>query len=214
MSDYDSTATGGPSSAGTGENLPRRKSRAPLVWIIAVLLLVIVALIIAVVLGLFSPAEQPVAEPPATPEETVDSEPEPEETLAGYVTPETWCTAVRHTPADEFPGSPSFVWWATVLMTDDGGLAAAGTELELLVPGADAEPVEAVVADFGVVEVVVPISSYGVYEIFEMNEADEGRIVPPPFVGVEVTEAEFGPACEGPAEPALDDLILQSEKLG
>ncbi|MBX9471082.1 hypothetical protein [Microcella sp.] len=214
MTDHDSTAAASPPPADNGETSVKPKSRAPLVWTIVVLLLAIIALIIAAVLGLFSPAAEPEAEPTATPEETVEPEPEPEETLAGYVTPETWCTAVRHTPAPDFADSPSFIWWATVLMTDDGELAAEGTELELLVPGTDADPLEATVGEFGVVEVVVPISAYGIYEIFEMFEAGDGRIVPPPFVGVEVTEAPFGPECEGPEEPALDDLILESELLG
>ena len=217
MTDNDSTQvppTAGADNAATAAPAPAPKRRTWLIVTIVLLAIIIIAVGIAAALGLFSPAEEPDAEPTATPEETVEPQPEPEETLAGYVTPETWCTAVRHTPAPDFADSPSFIWWATVLTTDDGEFAPEGTELELLVPGSDAEPVEAMVAEFGVVEIIVPISAYGIYEIFEINEADDGRIVPPPFAGVEVTEAPFGPECEGPEEPALDDLILESELLG
>ena len=193
---------------------PKPKSNRWLIITIIVLVLIIIAGAIAAAFGVFSPAEEPVAEPTATPEESVEPEPEPEPIFAGWANPQTWCTAVRHTPAPDFAESPSFIWWATVLYTQEGELADEGTEFELLVPGSDAEPLETTVGEFGVLEVIVPISSYGIYEIFEMFEVGDGPIVPPPFVGVEVTEAPFGPECEGPAEPALDDLILESELLG
>lgn len=193
---------------------PKPKRNTGLIATIVVLVLIIIAGTIAAALGVFSPAEEPEAEPTATPEETVEPEPEPEPIFAGWANPQTWCTAVRHTPAPGFAESPSFIWWATVLSTEEGELADEGTEFELLVPGADAEPIEATVGEFGVLEVIVPISAYGIYEIFEMFEVGDGPIVPPPFVGVEVTEAEFGPECEGPEEPTLDDLILESELLG
>jgi hypothetical protein len=214
MTDDDSTPQQPDPAAATAP--PKPKSTRWLIITIIVLVLIIIAGAIAAAFGLFSPADEPEAEPTATPEETVEPEPEPEPEpiFAGWANPQTWCTAVRHTPAPDFADSPSFIWWATVLLTEEGELAEEGTEFELVVPGSDSEPVEATVGEFGVLEVIVPISAYGIYEIFEMVEAGDGPIVPPPFVGVEVTEEPFGPECEGPGEPALDDLILESEVLG
>lgn len=193
---------------------PKPKRNTGLIVTIILLVLIIIAGGIAAALGVFSPAPEPEAQPTATPEESVEPEPEPEPIFAGWANPQTWCTAVRHTPAPDFAESPSFIWWATVLYTQEGELADEGTSFEMLVPGADAEPVEATVGEFGTLEVIVPISAYGIYEIFEMFEVGDGPIVPPPFVGVEVTEEPFGPTCEGPGESALDDVILESELLG
>jgi hypothetical protein len=163
--------------------------KTPLIITIVSLVGILIVVGILAAFGVFAPADDdPVAEPTETPEVTEEPAPEPEPELAGFVTPETWCTAVRNVALEDFPDSPSFVWWATVLTTDDGELVAEGTEFEVVVPDADIEPIEAVVGEFGILEV-------------------PGG----PFVEFEVTEAEFGPECEGPEEPALDDLILNSE---
>ncbi len=190
--------------------------KTPIIITIASLVGILIVVGILAALGLFAPADDdPVAEPTETPEVTEEPAPEPEPELAGFVTPETWCTAVRNTALEDFPDSPTFVWWATVLRTDDGELVAEGTEFELIVPDADVEPIEAVVGEFGVLEALVPVSALGLFELLEIVEAGDGREVPGgPFVEFEVTADEFGPECEGPEEPALDDLILESELFG
>jgi len=190
--------------------------KTPLIITIVSLVGILIVVGILAALGVFAPADDdPVAEPTETPEVTEDPAPEPEPELGGLATPETWCAAVRNVALEDFPDSPSFVWWATVLTTDDGELVAEGTEFAVIVPDADIEPIEAVVGEFGILEVLVPISSVGAFELLNIIEVGDGREVPGgPFVEVEVTEAEFGPECEGPEEPALDDLILNSELFG
>ena len=203
----------GPGTSRTGEPGNNKSgSKTGLIVTIVILVLVILAgavLAILAATGFFAADDEPIAveTPTAEPTETVDPEP----VVVGYETPRTWCTALRNTPIDEFANSPSWIWAAFVLATDDGGVAEEGTVLELLVPGSDLDPVEAQVMADGVVEVIVPVSSFGIYEIAEISEARGDRTVPGRFIDVQVSETEFGPECSGPSELALDNLILESE---
>lgn len=191
-----------------------RRSRTGLIVTIVILVAIIVAgaaVALMAALGFFEMEEQPQAEP--TPSEQVSDEPAPPAPVLDFATPQTWCTAVRHTPSADFPDSPSYIWFATLISTSDNATAEQGLPLTVRVSSADAPEVLTETKLFGVVEVVVPISFYGLFTVTDI-EANDGRVVPGPFVEVTVTEEESGPECFGPPEPALDDLIIETDKLG
>lgn len=115
------------------------------------------------------------------------------------------CASVVHSPADEYPGSPSYFVLDPLLVGVDGPLAET-TPLTFSTPGADVASVDILVGADGLGPgAVVPISSYGSYPV--QVSIDGAPPLDTPAIEVVVT-ADEGPiaGCVPPRELPADEM--------